>query len=305
MTEKDILNQIRSECRNTSPDNFKKIEKSIMSDSDTAEVIYKSTNVRNILVKCTAAAAALVLPVSVIAYAGRTSLISRNSKETDLSPVTQITYETVFTSENTLQTVSLTTSVSETEITETEKSEISESAETLQQPVTKEMVINIYEPEIPETKPAYSEKSEVQTEPAVTECSETTESPETTAFSETEPVQETESPEEAEPFKTELQLVPGYTDKIFCIERKSPVSEDSSGIYHGESGDYRIISPDSYTVYVYDVIIYGYDYFDFLKKGDYVFKSETEYTIDELLNAEEKLLKIEDLIASGLEAEPV
>ncbi len=305
MTEKDILNQIRSECRNTSPDNFKKIEKSIMSDSDTAEVIHKSTNVRNIFIKCTAAAAALVLPVSVIAYAGRTSLISRNSKETDLSPVTQITYKTVFTSENTLQTVSLTTSVSETEITETEKSEISESAETLQQPVTKEMVINIYEPEIPETKPAYSEKSEVQTEPAVTECSETTESPETTAFSETEPVQETESPEEAEPFKTELQLVPGYTDKIFCIERKSPVSEDSSGIYHGESGDYRIISPDSYTVYVYDVIIYGYDYFDFLKKGDYVFKSETEYTIDELLNAEEKLLKIEDLIASGLEAEPV
>lgn len=305
MTEKDILNQIRSECRNTSPDNFKKIEKSIMSDSDTAEVIHKSTNVRNIFIKCTAAAAALVLPVSVIAYAGRTSLISRNSKETDLSPVTQITYETVFTSENTLQTVSLTTSVSETELTETEKSEISESAETLQQPVTKEMVINIYEPEIPETKPAYSEKSEVQTEPAVTECSETTESPETTAFSETEPVQETESPEEAEPFKTELQLVPGYTDKIFCIERKSPVSEDSSGIYHGESGDYRIISPDSYTVYVYDVIIYGYDYFDFLKKGDYVFKSETEYTIDELLNAEEKLLKIEDLIASGLEAEPV
>lgn len=305
MTEKDILNQIRSECRNTSPDNFKKIEKSIMSDSDTAEVIHKSTNVRNIFIKCTAAAAALVLPVSVIAYAGRTSLISRNSKETDLSPVTQITYETVFTSENTLQTVSLTTSVSETEITETEKSEISESAETLQQPVTKEMVINIYEPEIPETKPAYSEKSEVQTEPAVTECSETTESPETTAFSKTEPVQETESPEEAEPFKTELQLVPGYTDKIFCIERKSPVSEDSSGIYHGESGDYRIISPDSYTVYVYDVIIYGYDYFDFLKKGDYVFKSETEYTIDELLNAEEKLLKIEDLIASGLEAEPV
>ena len=264
MTEKDILNQIRSECRNTSPDNFKKIEKSIMSDSDTAEVIHKSTNVRNIFIKCTAAAAALVLPVSVIAYAGRTSLISRNSKETDLSPVTQITYGTVFTSENTLQTVSLTTSVSETEITETEKSEISESAETLQQPVTKEMVINIYEPEIPETKPAYSEKSEVQTEPAVTECSETTESPETTAFSETEPVQETESPEEAEPFKTELQLVPGYTDKIFCIERKSPVSEDSSGIYHGESGDYRIISPDSYTVYVYDVIIYGYDYFDFL-----------------------------------------
>lgn len=305
MTEKDILNQIRSECRNTSPDNFKKIEKSIMSDSDTAEVIHKSTNVRNIFIKCTAAAAALVLPVSVIAYAGRTSLISRNSKETDLSPVTQITYETVFTSENTLQTVSLTTSVSETELTETEKSEISESAETLQQPVTKEMVINIYEPEIPETKPAYSEKSEVQTEPAVTECSETTESSETTAFSETEPVQETESPEEAEPFKTELQLVPGYTDKIFCIERKSPVSEDSSGIYHGESGDYRIISPDSYTVYVYDVIIYGYDYFDFLKKGDYVFKSETEYTIDELLNAEEKLLKIEDLIASGLEAEPV
>ena len=305
MTEKDILNQIRSECRNTSPDNFKKIEKSIMSDSDTAEVIHKSTNVRNIFIKCTAAAAALVLPVSVIAYAGRTSLISRNSKETDLSPVTQITYETIFTSENTLQTVSLTTSVSETELTETEKSEISESAETLQQPVTKEMVINIYEPEIPETKPAYSEKSEVQTEPAVTECSETTESPETTAFSETEPVQETESPEEAEPFKTELQLVPGYTDKIFCIERKSPVSEDSSGIYHGESGDYRIISPDSYTVYVYDVIIYGYDYFDFLKKGDYVFKSETEYTIDELLNAEEKLLKIEDLIASGLEAEPV
>lgn len=305
MTEKDILNQIRSECRNTSPDNFKKIEKSIMSDSDTAEVIHKSTNVRNIFIKCTAAAAALVLPVSVIAYAGRTSLISRNSKETDLSPVTQITYETVFTSEKTLQTVSLTTSVSETELTETEKSEISESAETLQQPVTKEMVINIYEPEIPETKPAYSEKSEVQTEPAVTECSETTESPETTAFSETEPVQETESPEEAEPFKTELQLVPGYTDKIFCIERKSPVSEDSSGIYHGESGDYRIISPDSYTVYVYDVIIYGYDYFDFLKKGDYVFKSETEYTIDELLNAEEKLLKIEDLIASGLEAEPV
>ena len=305
MTEKDILNQIRSECRNTSPDNFKKIEKSIMSDSDTAEVIHKSTNVRNIFIKCTAAAAALVLPVSVIAYAGRTSLISRNSKETDLSPVTQITYETVFTSENTLQTVSLTTSVSETELTETEKSEISESAETLQQPVTKEMVINIYEPEIPETKPAYSEKSEVQTEPAVTECSETTESPETTAFSETEPVQETESPEEAEPFKTELQLVPGYTDKIFCIERKSPVSEDSSGIYHGESGDYRIISPDSYTVYVYDVIIYGYDYFDFLKKGDYVFKSETEYTIDELLNAEEKLLKIEDLIASGLEAKPV
>ena len=305
MTEKDILNQIRSECRNASPDSFKKIEKSIMSDSDTAEVIHKSTNVRNILVKCTAAAAALVLPVSVIAYAGRTSLISRNSKETDLSPVTQITYETVFTSENTLQTVSLTTSVSETEITETEKSEISESAETLQQPVTKEMVINIYEPEIPETKPAYSEKSEVQTEPAVTEWSETTESPETTACSETEPVQETESPEEAEPFKTELQLVPGYTDKIFCIERKSPVSEDSSGIYHGESGDYRIISPDSYTVYVYDVIIYGYDYFDFLKKGDYVFKSETEYTIDELLNAEEKLLKIEDLIASGLEAEPV
>ena len=305
MTEKDILNQIRSECRNTSPDNFKKIEKSIMSDSDTAEVIHKSTNVRNIFIKCTAAAAALVLPVSVIAYAGRTSLISRNSKETDLSPVTQITYGTVFTSENTLQTVSLTTSVSETELTETEKSEISESAETLQQPVTKEMVINIYEPEIPETKPAYSEKSEVQTEPAVTECSETTESPETTAFSETEPVQETESPEEAEPFKTELQLVPGYTDKIFRIERKSPVSEDSSGIYHGESGDYRIISPDSYTVYVYDVIIYGYDYFDFLKKGDYVFKSETEYTIDELLNAEEKLLKIEDLIASGLEAEPV
>lgn len=305
MTEKDILNQIRSECRNASPDNFKKIEKSIMSDLDTAEVIHKSTNVRNIFIKCTAAAAALVLPVSVIAYAGRADLISRNSREADLSPVTQITYETVFNSEKAEQTASFTTSVSETTVPETEKTEISESSETLQQPVTKEMVINIYEPEIPETEPAYSENKEIQTEPDVTEYSETTESPETTAFSETEPVQETESPEEAEPFKTELQLVPGYSDKIFCIERKSPVSEDSFRIYHGESGDYKIISPDSYTVYVYDVIIYGYDYFDFLKKGDYVFKAETEYTIDELLNAEEKLLKIEDLIASGLEAEPV
>lgn len=302
MTEKDILNQIRSECRNTSPDNFKKIEKSIMSDLDTAEVIHKSTNVRNIFIKCTAAAAAIVLPVSVIAYAGRADLISRNSREADLSPVTQITYETAFNSEKAAQTVSMTTVVSETTVPETEKSEISESAETLQQPVTKEMVTDAHEPE---TEPAYSEKSEVQTEPDVTECSETTETAETTAFSETEPVQETEFPEETEPFKTELQLVPGYTDKLFCIERKSPVSEDSYRIYHGESGDYRIISPDSYTVYVYDVIIYGYDYFDFLKKGDYVFKAETEYTIDELLNAEEKLLKIEDLIASGLEAEPV
>ena len=54
MNEKDILTQIRNECRSFSPDNFERIKESISDNYENAEVISASEGVRfnrNILVR--------------------------------------------------------------------------------------------------------------------------------------------------------------------------------------------------------------------------------------------------------------
>lgn len=101
-----------------------------------------------------------------------------------------------------------------------------------------------------------------------------------------------------------LHIVPGYTDKLFSIQRTISSSMIySEKIYHGEDYDYKVVMPDSYVIHVYDVIIYSYDYFDYINKGDYVLKSETKYSIEEVIEGASPLLTIEDLYNAGLKAE--
>ena len=47
------------------------------------------------------------------------------------------------------------------------------------------------------------------------------------------------------------------------------------------------------------------DYFDFLHKGDMIMKSETAYTVDEIIRDNIVGLGIEDLIKAGLPAEKI
>ncbi|MBR6925068.1 MAG: hypothetical protein IKH50_11110, partial [Oscillospiraceae bacterium] len=105
-----------------------------------------------------------------------------------------------------------------------------------------------------------------------------------------------------ESFTSELKPVPGFTDKIYRIKFDADMADGSEKIYSVSGRNYRVKSPDAYTICIYDVIIYGYDYFDFLKKGDYVLKTEYEYTTDEYFALEDKVLSVEELISSGFDA---
>ena len=107
-----------------------------------------------------------------------------------------------------------------------------------------------------------------------------------------------------ESFTSELKPVPGFTDKIYRIKFDADMADESEKIYSVSGRNYRVKSPDAYTICIYDVIIYGYDYFDFLKKGDYVLKKEYEYTADEYFALDEQVLSMDELISSGFEAAP-
>ena len=72
-------------------------------------------------------------------------------------------------------------------------------------------------------------------------------------------------------------------------------------IYDVYDRKYFIESPNAYTICIYDVIIEGDDYEDFLKKGNYILKTENEYTVDEYFALEEQILSMEELISSGLD----
>ena len=107
-----------------------------------------------------------------------------------------------------------------------------------------------------------------------------------------------------ESFTSELKPVPGFTDKIYRIKFDADMADGSEKIYSVSGRNYKVKSPDAYTICIYDVIIYGYDYFDFLKKGDYVLKKEYEYTADEYFALDEQVLSMDELISSGFEAAP-
>ena len=67
MNEKEILTQIKKECRSFSPDNFERIKESISDNYENAEVISASEGVRfdrNIFIRFAVAAAVLFFPVS-------------------------------------------------------------------------------------------------------------------------------------------------------------------------------------------------------------------------------------------------
>ena len=72
-------------------------------------------------------------------------------------------------------------------------------------------------------------------------------------------------------------------------------------MYDVHDRKYLIESSNAYTIYIYDVVIDG-DYDDFLNKGNYILKTENEYTVDEYFALDEQILSMEELISSGFDA---
>ena len=104
-----------------------------------------------------------------------------------------------------------------------------------------------------------------------------------------------------ESFITEFKFVPAFTDKIYRIKYDAEKADGHIMIYDVYDRKYFIESPNAYTICIYDVIIEGDDYEDFLKKGNYILKTENEYTVDEYFALEEQILSMEELISSGLD----
>ncbi|MBQ5336943.1 MAG: hypothetical protein J6W65_05840, partial [Oscillospiraceae bacterium] len=95
MNEKEILTQIKKECRSFSPDNFERIKESISDNYENAEVISASAGVRfdrNIFVRFAVAAAVLFFPLS-FAVKYLTAGNGRNDYEL-MIPAVSVTEET-------------------------------------------------------------------------------------------------------------------------------------------------------------------------------------------------------------------
>ena len=336
MNEKEILTQIKKECRSFSPDNFERIKESISDNYENAEVISASEGVRldrNIFIRFAVAAAVLFFPVSFAVKYLVTDNTGNGGNDYELMvPAVSVTEETSTVTEKTEGSVTYDTdsekqTVFETGVTATSESEVTvpkatEAVQVIAENVTQkpketegqvkatEAQIKLTEAPVKVTEvPAKVTDSSVQvTEPE----NQITDAPFTTAEEPkvADAVTETEvqpggagiaSPGRAS-FTSELKLVPGFTDKIYRIKFDADKADGSEKVYSVSGRNYRVESPDAYTICIYDVIIYGYDYFDFLKKGDYVLKTEYEYTTDEYFALEDKVLSVEELISSGFDA---
>ena len=329
MNEKEILTQIKKECRSFSPDNFERIKESISDNYENAEVISASEWVRfdrNIFIRFAVAAAVLFFPVSFAVKYLVTDNTGNGGNDYELMvPAVSVTEETSTVTEKTEGSVTYDTdsekqTVLETGVTAPSESEVTvpkatEAVQVIAENVTQkpketEGQVKATEAQIKLTEvPAKVTDSPVQvTEPE----NQITDAPFTTAEEPkvADAVTETAvqpgwagiaSPGRAS-FTSELKLVPGFTDKIYRIKFDADKADGSEKVYSVSGRNYRVKSPDAYTICIYDVIIYGYDYFDFLKKGDYVLKTEYEYTTDEYFALEDKVLSVEELISSGFDA---
>lgn len=302
MNEDKILSQIQNECSGLASDSFDKICRDISEESESlrAEIIYRDSKKGFVFLKCAAAAAAVILPavITLNMYSGRVR--SENKPETENFSVSQTVQQTVYSTSSCTEAALTSASAYETE-----NSSVTEiSASVTESPVT---VFSYAAVSDYNQYTGQSENEIIKTESA--EKSEKT--PDETASSESVPEitsapEVTDEPVTAvipESFKTDFRLVPGYRDKIFCLEFNADRTDNRSKVFSDGELSCTVESPDAYTVFVYDIIVYDYDYFDFLSKGDFLFKTEKKYTLDEILSAEEKILTLEDLVSAGLAAE--
>ncbi|MBP1592467.1 MAG: hypothetical protein ILP22_10535 [Oscillospiraceae bacterium] len=315
MNEKDILTQIRDECRSFSPDNFERIKESISDNYENAEVISAPEGVRfnrNIIIRFAATAAVLFFPVAftVRYFADHSADNGGNDSEisvpavsvSETFAVSEVTKETLTPLETTVYQTVYETVLSKTPISESEAiGETYQSESVLQQAETENVTEKPAETEapVPETTLRLQE----------TEAEKVTETEVTTVTEEPVPSAEQGDGSAApsgtavrESFISELMLVPGFTDRIYRIKYDASKADGSTAVYSVSGRNYRVESPAAYTICIYDVIIYGYDYFDFLNKGDYFLKKEYEYTTDEYFALDEQVLTMEELISSGFEA---
>ncbi len=315
MNEKDILAQIRDECRSFSPDNFERIKESISDNYENAEVISAPEGVRlnrNIFIRFAAAAAVLFFPVAFTVRYFADHPADNGDDNTEINVPAVSVSETAAVSEVTNKALTpLETTVYQT-VYETVPAgtQISES-ETGYETYKSENVLQQAETENVTEKPAETEAPVQETTLRLqeTEAEKVTEAEVTTVTVEPVPSAE-QGGEPAVPsvsaergsFVSELKLVPGFTDKIYRIKYEAEKADGSTAVYSVSGRNYRVESPAAYTICIYDVIIYGYDYFDFLNKGDYVLKKEYEYTTDEYFSLDEQVLTMEELISSGFEA---
>ena len=334
MNEKEILTQIKKECRSFSPDNFERIKESISDNYENAEVISASEGVRfdrNIFIRFAVAAAVLFFPVSFAVKYLVTDNTGNGGNDYELMvPAVSVTEET---SQVTGKTESAVTDVTVSEkqdvsgtdvnisdLSGTDQAAVTEVSEAVrvtaenvtQKPKGTESQVKTAETQVRLTEaPAGVTESPVPvTEPEnqITDASaEATEEPKATEAV-TEAAVQTQGAGTAshggESFTSELKPVPGFTDKIYRIKFDADMADGSEKFYSVSGRNYRVKSPDAYTICIYDVIIYGYDYFDFLKKGDYVLKKEYEYTADEYFALDDQVLSMDELISSGFEATP-
>ena len=328
MNEKEILTQIKKECRSFSPDNFERIKESISDNYENAEVISASAGVRfdrNIFVRFAVAAAVLFFPLS---FAVKYLTAGNGGNDYELMiPAVSVTEETSQVSGKTESavtdvTVSEKQNVSGTDVNVSDLSgtdqaavtEVSEAVRVTAENVTQKPKGMESHAEtqvrLTEAPAGVNESPVLVTEPEnqITDASaEATEEPKATEAV-TEAAVQTQGAGTAshggESFTSELKPVPGFTDKIYRIKFDADMADESEKIYSVSGRNYRVKSPDAYTICIYDVIIYGYDYFDFLKKGDYVLKKEYEYTADEYFALDEQVLSMDELISSGFEAAP-
>ena len=331
MNEKEILTQIKKECRSFSTDNFERIKESISDNYENAEVISASAGVRfdrNIFVRFAVAAAVLFFPLS---FAVKYLTAGNGGNDYELMiPAVSVTEETSQVTGKTESvvtnvTVSEKQNVSGTDVTVSDRSgtdqaavtEVSEAVRVTAENVTQkpketESQVKAAETQVRLTEaPAGVTESPVPvTEPEnqITDASaEATEEPKATeAVTEAavQPQGAGTASHGGESFTSELKPVPGFTDKIYRIKFDADMADGSEKIYSVSGRNYRVKSPDAYTICIYDVIIYGFDYFDFLNKGDYVLKKEYEYTVDEYFALDEQVLSMDELISSGFEAAP-
>ena len=328
MNEKEILTQIKKECRSFSPDNFERIKESISDNYENAEVISASAGVRfdrNIFVRFAVAAAVLFFPLS---FAVKYLTAGNGGNDYELMiPAVSVTEETSQVSGKTESavtdvTVSEKQIVSGTDVNVSDLSGIDQAAVTEVSEAVRVTAENVTQKpkgmeshaetqvRLTEAPAGVNESPVLVTEPEnqITDASaEATEEPKATEAV-TEAAVQTQGAGTAshggESFTSELKPVPGFTDKIYRIKFDADMADESEKIYSVSGRNYRVKSPDAYTICIYDVIIYGYDYFDFLKKGDYVLKKEYEYTADEYFALDEQVLSMDELISSGFEAAP-
>lgn len=303
MNEEKILSQIKKECSGLAPDSFDKIRRDISEESGSCrpDIIYRDSRSRLRFIKYTAAAAAVILPAVLISNINSGGTNSRNIYDADNSAVSLTSQQTVLRTDSVRESAAASAAFSGNET----KAETGTNTSVQGRTVTEiscssvpEYVSETVRPDVEKnSKPADSE--EISEKSSVTVYSEIISEITSAAEDVTLPA----AAEGLKSFKSDFKLVPGYSDKIYCLEFDADKISNLRTVYSGENHSYTVESPDAYTVYVYDIIVFDYDYFDFLSKGDFLFKSEKKYTLDEILSAEERLLTPEDLVLAGLAAE--